>query len=35
VRSSNAEPLLRPNLEAQTQALMEQRRDEAVAVTRS
>jgi phosphomannomutase len=35
VRPSNTEPLLRLNLEAQTQALMEQKRDEVVALIRS
>ncbi|MDE3157032.1 MAG: phosphomannomutase/phosphoglucomutase [Acidobacteriota bacterium] len=35
VRPSNTEPLLRLNLEAATQALMEQRRDEVLAVIRS
>ena len=34
VRASNTEPLLRLNLEAETQALMEQRRDEVVALIR-
>jgi phosphomannomutase len=35
VRPSNTEPLLRLNLEAQTQELMERRRDEVVALIRS
>ena len=35
VRASNTEPLLRLNLEAQTAALMEQKRDEVVALIRS
>ena len=35
VRASNTEPLLRLNLEAQTAALMEQKRDELVALIRS
>ena len=35
VRASNTEPLLRLNLEAQTPALMEQKRDEVVALIRS
>ena len=35
VRPSNTEPLLRLNLEARTQELMEQKRDEVLAVIRS
>ena len=35
VRPSNTEPLLRLNLEAKTQAEMERRRDEVIAVIRS
>jgi phosphomannomutase len=35
VRPSNTEPLLRLNLEATTQPLMEQKRDEVLAVIRS
>ena len=35
VRPSNTEPLLRLNLEAKSPALMEQRRDEVLAVIRS
>ena len=35
VRASNTEPLLRLNLEAQTEALMEQKRDELVALIRA
>ena len=35
VRASNTEPLLRLNLEAQTAALMEKKRDEVVALIRS
>jgi phosphomannomutase len=35
VRPSNTEPLLRLNLEAQTQAMMETRRDEVLAIIRS
>ena len=35
VRASNTEPLLRLNLEAQTAALMEEKRDEVVALIRS
>ncbi|MBS1818920.1 MAG: phosphomannomutase/phosphoglucomutase [Acidobacteria bacterium] len=35
VRASNTEPLLRLNLEAQTPALMEQKRDEVLALIRS
>mgnify|MGYP003348495052 CR=1 FL=1 len=34
VRASNTEPLLRLNLEAKTQAMMEQKRDEVLAVIR-
>ena len=34
VRSSNTEPMLRLNLEATTQALMEQKRDEVLALIR-
>ncbi len=35
VRASNTEPLLRLNLEATTAAMMEQKRDEVLAVIRS
>ena len=35
VRASNTEPMLRLNLEATTQALMEQKRDEVLAIIRS
>src|SRR5213078_5414825 len=35
VRPSNTEPLVRLNLEARTKALMEQKRDEVLAVIRS
>ena len=35
VRSSNTEPLLRLNVEGDTKALMEQHRDEALALIRS
>jgi phosphomannomutase len=35
VRPSNTEPLLRLNLEAQTKAMMEAKRDEVLAVIRS
>ena len=35
VRSSNTEPLIRLNLEAKTQAMMEQKRDEILAVIRA
>ena len=35
VRGSNTEPMLRLNLEATTQALMEQKRDEVLAFIRS
>ncbi|HLY95324.1 MAG TPA: hypothetical protein VKP14_10805, partial [Gaiellaceae bacterium] len=35
VRPSNTEPLLRLNLEARSQALMEQKRDEVLALIRS
>ena len=34
VRASNTEPLLRLNLEATTQALMEQKRDEVLGIIR-
>jgi len=34
VRPSNTEPLLRLNLEARSQALMEQKRDEVLSVIR-
>jgi phosphomannomutase len=34
VRASNTEPLLRLNLEAETPALMEQKRDEVLAIIR-
>ena len=35
VRGSNTEPMLRLNLEATSQALMEKKRDEVLAVLRS
>jgi phosphomannomutase len=35
VRPSNTEPLLRLNLEARSQALMEQKRDEVLALIRA
>jgi len=35
VRSSNTEPMLRLNLEATTEALMEQKRDEVLALIRA